>query len=165
MINADPKRASLSATLVFADLRQVTNGIAKARRYSILKDDVQLDRCFLLSSYESTSLGRPMARSTLRTLTWKSTARQPRTIVARALGPSSRRCTFRRSPIFPSSTLATRGGLSAKVAGCSSALPWTTTTNDASKTSRKNSKRLLAASNWRLSSRRGTAVNARLRTS
>jgi hypothetical protein len=36
MMNADPKRASFSATLVFADLRQVTNEIEEARQYSIL---------------------------------------------------------------------------------------------------------------------------------
>src|ERR1700686_4484202 len=126
MMNAGLKRASISATLVFADLPQVTNGIAEAHQYSILADDVQQDRCFLLSSYESTSLAHPNARSTLRTLTWKSTGKQPRTSVARSPGPlASRRCSFRRSPIFPYSTLATRGGLSATVAGCSSALPWT----------------------------------------
>jgi hypothetical protein len=147
MTNAGLKRASISATLVFADLRQVTNGIAEAHQCSILADDVQQDRCFLLSSYESTSLAHPIARSTLRTLTWKNTGRQPRRSVARSPGPlASRRCSFRRSPIFPSSTLATRGGLSATVAGCSSALAWTTTTNDAPKTSCKNSERLLAAS-------------------
>jgi len=60
MMNAGQKRASISATLVFADLRQVTNEIEEAHQYSILADDVQQDRCFLLTSYESTSLAHPM---------------------------------------------------------------------------------------------------------
>jgi hypothetical protein len=147
MMNPCPKRASISATLVFADLRQITNGIAEARQYSIQADDVQLDRCFLLSWYESTSLARPIARSTLRTLTWKSTARQPRTSAPRApWSLASRLCSLRPSPGFTSSTVATRGNISAMVADFSSALPRTSTTNDAPETSRKNSKRLLAAS-------------------
>jgi hypothetical protein len=147
MMNAGLKRASISATLVFADLRRITNGIVEARRYSILADDVRLDRCFLLSSYESTSLARPIVRSTLRTLTWKSTDRRPRTSVARSLRPlASWRCSRRRSPSFHFSTLATRRNISATVAGFSSALPRTTATNDPPKTPRKNTERLLAAS-------------------
>jgi hypothetical protein len=53
MMNAGQKRASISATLVFADLRQVTNEIEEAHQYSILADGIQQDRCFLLSSHES----------------------------------------------------------------------------------------------------------------
>jgi len=49
MMNADQKRASYSATRVFAELRQVTNELEEARQYSILADGNQ-DRCFLLSS-------------------------------------------------------------------------------------------------------------------
>jgi hypothetical protein len=75
MMNAGPKRASISAILTFADLRQVPNTIAEAHQYSILADDVQPDRRFLLSSHESTSYGRPIARSTLRALTWKKPRR------------------------------------------------------------------------------------------
>ena len=147
MMNAGLKRASISATLVFADLRHVTNAVAKARQYSILADDVQQDRRFLLSPHESTSLARPIARSTLRTLTWKSLGRQPQTRVVRAPWPlASRRCSLRRRPSHPFSALATRGNISATVAGFSSALPRTTTTNDPPKTSCKNSERLLAAS-------------------
>jgi hypothetical protein len=56
MMNANQKRASISATLVFAELRQVTNGIEEARQYSILADDIQQDRCFLLPPHESISL-------------------------------------------------------------------------------------------------------------
>ena len=55
-MNAGQKRASISATLIFADLRQVTNGIEEAHQYSILADDIQQDRCFLLPPYESISL-------------------------------------------------------------------------------------------------------------
>jgi hypothetical protein len=71
------KRASISATLVFAGLRQVTNGIEEPHQYSILADDIQRDRSVLLPSYKSTSLAHTMARSTLRMPTWKSTGRQP----------------------------------------------------------------------------------------
>ena len=56
MMNADQKRASFSATPVFAELRQLTNEIEEARQYSILADDIQQDRCFLLLSYESVLL-------------------------------------------------------------------------------------------------------------
>lgn len=56
MMNADQKRASFSATPIFADLRQVTNELEEARQYSILADGIQQDRCFLLSSYESVLL-------------------------------------------------------------------------------------------------------------
>ena len=77
MMNAGRKRARISAALVLADLRQVTNEIEEAHQYSILADAIQRDRCFLLSSYESVSLAYTMARSTLRVLTWKSTGRQP----------------------------------------------------------------------------------------
>ena len=40
MMNAGLKCASISATIVFADLRQATNEIAKARQYSILAEGV-----------------------------------------------------------------------------------------------------------------------------
>ncbi|HLJ92294.1 MAG TPA: hypothetical protein VKU02_03790 [Gemmataceae bacterium] len=53
-MNADQKRASFSATLVFADLRQVTNETEEA--YSFLVDGIQQDRCFPLSPYESVLL-------------------------------------------------------------------------------------------------------------
>jgi hypothetical protein len=56
MMNADQKRASFSATPVFAELRQVTNELEEARQYSILVDVIQQDRCFLLSSHESVLL-------------------------------------------------------------------------------------------------------------
>jgi hypothetical protein len=56
MMNADQKRASLSATPVFAELRQVTSELEETRQYSILADRIQQDRCFLLSSYESVLL-------------------------------------------------------------------------------------------------------------
>jgi hypothetical protein len=56
MMNADQKRASFSATPIFADLRQVTNELEEARQYSILADGIQQDRSFLLSSYESVLL-------------------------------------------------------------------------------------------------------------
>jgi hypothetical protein len=56
MMNADQKRASFSATLVFAELRQLTNEIEEARQYSIITNGIQQDRCFLLSSYESVLL-------------------------------------------------------------------------------------------------------------
>ena len=59
MMNADQKRASFSATLIFAELRQLTNEIEEARQYSILADDIQQDRCFLLLSYESVLLAHP----------------------------------------------------------------------------------------------------------
>lgn len=115
MMNAGQKRVSISATLVFADLRQVTNELEEAHQYSIFADEIQQDRSVLLPSYASPSLAHPTARSTLGTLTWKSTGGQPRTGVARAPGPlASRRCSFRRSPIFPSSTLATRGAVGMK---------------------------------------------------
>jgi hypothetical protein len=55
-MNADQKRASFSATPVFAELRQVTNELEEARQYSIFADGIQQDRCFLLSSYESVLL-------------------------------------------------------------------------------------------------------------
>ena len=61
MMNAGLKRASISATLIFADLRQVTNEIEEAHQYSIHADAIQQDRCFLLSSYGSTSLANPIA--------------------------------------------------------------------------------------------------------
>jgi|SRR5258706_6989321 hypothetical protein len=143
MMNAGPKRASISAILIFADLRQVTNRIAEAHHHSILADDVQPDRRFLLSSHESTSHVRPIARSALRALTCKGPGRrQLRTGVACS---ASGRCSFRRSPISYSSTLATRGSVSAAVIRYSSG-PGTTNTNDATKTSCKDSKRLLAPS-------------------
>jgi hypothetical protein len=83
MMNAGPKRASISAILIFADLRQVTNRIAEAHHHSILADDVQLDRRFLLSSHESTSRVRPIERSALRARTCKGPARrQQRSSVA-----------------------------------------------------------------------------------
>jgi hypothetical protein len=147
MMNAVPKRASISAILIFADLRQVTNRIAEAHHYSILADDVQPDRRFLLSSHESTSYGRPIARSTLRALTWKSPGGQQRTRVAcspRLL--ASWRCSFRRSPISRSPTLSACGCVSAAVARCSLARPGATNTNDTTKTSCKDSRRLMAAS-------------------
>jgi hypothetical protein len=56
MMNADQKRASFSAMLVFAELRQLTNEDEDARQSSILADGIQQDRCFLLSSYESVLL-------------------------------------------------------------------------------------------------------------
>src|SRR5579872_5051830 len=64
MMNADQKRASFSATPVFAELRQVTNETEEAHQYSILVDDIQQGRCFLLSSYDAASVttsssGRP----------------------------------------------------------------------------------------------------------
>ena len=55
----DQKRASFSATPVFAELRQITNELEEARQSSILADGIQQDRCFLLSSYESVLLARP----------------------------------------------------------------------------------------------------------
>ena len=60
MMNAGQKRASLSATLIFADLRQATDEIEEARQYSILANRVQQDRCFLLSSCESVLLAHPI---------------------------------------------------------------------------------------------------------
>jgi len=60
MTNADQKRASFSATPVFAELRQVTNEIEEARQYSILANRIQQDRGFLLSSYESVLLAHPI---------------------------------------------------------------------------------------------------------
>jgi len=63
MMNADQKRASISATLVFADLRQVTNEPDEARQYSIFADDIQQDRCFLLPSYESVFACAPYSRA------------------------------------------------------------------------------------------------------
>jgi hypothetical protein len=77
MMNADQKRASFSATLVFAKFRLVTNELEEARQYSILADGNQQDRCFLLSSYESVLLAHTMARLMLSKLTWKRTGRQP----------------------------------------------------------------------------------------
>ena len=56
MMKAGRKRASNSATLIFADLRQATNELEEARQYSILADGIQQDRCFLLLSYESVLL-------------------------------------------------------------------------------------------------------------
>jgi hypothetical protein len=144
MMNAGPKRASISAILTFADLPQVPNTIAEAHQYSILADDVQPDRRFLLLSHESTSHVRPIARSALRALTCKGPGRrQQRTSVACS---ASERCSFRRSPISYSSTLSARGSVSAAVFRCSSARPGTTNTNDATKTSCKDSERLLALS-------------------
>ncbi|MGA7073539.1 hypothetical protein [Bradyrhizobium sp.] len=55
------KRTSISATLVFADLRQVTNEIEEAHLCSILADGIEQDRRFLLSLYESTSLAHNSA--------------------------------------------------------------------------------------------------------
>ena len=60
MMNADQKRASLSATPGFAELRQATNELEEARHYSILADGIQQDRCFPLSSYESVLLAHPI---------------------------------------------------------------------------------------------------------
>jgi hypothetical protein len=77
MMNADQKRASFSATPVFAELRQVTNELEEARQYSILADGNQQDRCFLLAPYESVLLAHTTARLMLRTLTWKRTGRRP----------------------------------------------------------------------------------------
>ena len=142
MMNAGPKRASTSAILIFADLRQVTNRIAEAHHHSILADDVQPDRRFLLSSRESTSHVRPIARSALRALTCKGPGRrQKRTSVACS---ASGRCSFRRSSISHSSTLCARGSVSAAIIRWSSARQGTTNTNDATKTSCKDSERLLA---------------------
>ncbi len=144
MMNAGPKCASLSAILIFADLRQVTNRIAEAHQHSILAVDVKPDRRFLLSSHQSTSHVRPIARSALRALTCKSPGRQQqRTNVACS---ASGRCSFRRNPISHSSTLSARGSVSAAVIRYSSARPGTTNTNDATKTSCKDSERLLAPS-------------------
>jgi hypothetical protein len=56
MMNVGQKRASFSATPIFAEFRQVTNELEEARQYSILADSIQQDRCFLLSSYESVLL-------------------------------------------------------------------------------------------------------------
>jgi hypothetical protein len=56
MMNAGQKRASISATLAFADLSQVPNELEAARQYSILADGIQQDRCFHLSPYESVLL-------------------------------------------------------------------------------------------------------------
>jgi hypothetical protein len=75
-INADQKRASFSATPVFAELRQVTTEIEEARQHPILADRIRQDRCFLLSSYASILLAHPMARLMMRTLTWKRTGTQ-----------------------------------------------------------------------------------------
>lgn len=145
MMNAGPKRASISAILIYADLRQAANRIAETRHHSILADDVQPDRRFLLSSHESTSRVRPIARSALRALTWKSPGAQQRTSLARSPRPlASRHCSFRRSPTSHSSCLSARGSVSA--AGARSAWPGTTNRNDATKTSCKDSERLLAAS-------------------
>jgi hypothetical protein len=77
MMNEDQKRASFSATPVFAELRQLTNEIEEARQYLILAGGNQQNRCFLLSSYESVLLARTKARLVLRTLTWKRTGRRP----------------------------------------------------------------------------------------
>jgi hypothetical protein len=144
MMNAGPKRASIAAILIFANLRQVTNRIAEAHHHSILAADVQPDRRFLLSSHQSTSHVRLIARSALRALRCKSPGRrQQRTSVACS---ASRRCSFLRSPISHPSTLSARGSVSAAVTRCSSARPGTTNTNDPTKTSCKDSKRLLAAS-------------------
>jgi hypothetical protein len=144
MMNAGPKRASISAILIFANLRQVTNRIAETHHHSILADGVQPDRHFLLSSHQSTSHVRPIARSALKALRCKSPGRrQQRTNVARS---ASGRCSFRRNPISHASTLSARGGVSAAVIRYSSARPGTTNTNDATKTSCKDSRWLLAAS-------------------
>jgi len=59
MINAEQKCASISATLVFAKLRQLTNELEEAHEPSMLAVGIQQDRCFLLSSYESVLLARP----------------------------------------------------------------------------------------------------------
>jgi hypothetical protein len=59
-MNPAQKRASFSATPVFAELRQVTNEIEEARQYSILANGIQQDRCFLLLSYESVLLAHPI---------------------------------------------------------------------------------------------------------
>jgi hypothetical protein len=143
-MNAGPKRASIFAILIFADLRQLTNRIAEARHHSILADDVQLDRRFLLSSHESTSRVRPIARSALRARTCKGPARrqQRSSVACSARG----RCSFRRSLISHSSTWSARGSVSAAVIRYSSVRPGTTNTNDEKKTSCKDSKRLLAPS-------------------
>ena len=148
-MNANAK--GIFATLIFADLRQITNRTAVARHHSILADDVQPDRRFLLSSHESTSHVRPVARSALRALTWKSSGgRRKRTGVVCS---ASRRCLLRRNPISHSSTLSARGSVSAAGIRYSSARPGTTNTNDGTKASRKDSKRLLAPSHrgpiWR----------------
>jgi hypothetical protein len=58
MMNADQKRASFSATTVFAELRLLTNELEEARQYSLVAYGVQQDRCFLLSSYDSLLLAR-----------------------------------------------------------------------------------------------------------
>jgi hypothetical protein len=146
-MNAGQKRASLSAILIFADLRQVANGSAEALHNSILVDDVQQGRRFLLSSHESTSDARPIARSALRALTWnglggqegKSAACSPRLL-------ASRRRSFGRSPISHPSFLCARRSASAGVSRCALARPGTIDANDAAKTSCKDSNRLLAAS-------------------
>ena len=140
MMNAGSKPASNSAILIFADARQLTNGIAEAHDHSILADVVRPDQRFLLSPHESTSHARPIARTALKALTWKSSGGQRRRSVAcspRLL--ASRRCSFRRSPISHSS-----------------ARPGTTNTNDATKTSCKDSKRLRAAHCQRIARRNPT---------
>jgi len=96
MMDAGQKRASISATLVFADLRQVTNEFEEAHQYSILADDIQQDRSVLLSWYESTSLAHNGAIDVEEADVEKY--RQTRTSVARAPWLlASRRCSFRRS--------------------------------------------------------------------
>jgi hypothetical protein len=145
MIKAGPKSASISAMLIFADLRHVTNGIAKAHHRSILANDVEQVPRFLLSSHESTSHARPIVRSALRALTWKSLEGQRISVACSPKSLASRRCSFRRSPISHSSTLPARGSVFALVARRSSARPGPTNTNDATKAPRKDSKWLLAA--------------------
>src|SRR5580704_13508579 len=60
-MTAGQQRASISTTLVFADLRRDTNELVEAHQYSILADDIQQDCSVLLSSYESTFLARSEA--------------------------------------------------------------------------------------------------------
>jgi hypothetical protein len=145
MMKAGPKSASISAMLIFANLRQVTIAIAEAHYHSILADNVQQDPRFLLSLHESTSHVRPIVRSALRALTWKSPGGQRTSFACSPRSLASRRCSFRRSPISHSS-LSARGSVSAAGARRSSARPGTTNTNDTTKTSCKDSKWFLAAS-------------------
>jgi hypothetical protein len=82
MMNAGSKPASNSAILIFADARQLTNGIAEAHDHSILADVVRPDQRFLLSPHGSTSHARPIARTALKALTWKSSGGQGRALSA-----------------------------------------------------------------------------------
>jgi hypothetical protein len=114
-MTAGQKRASISTTLVFADLRQDTNELVEAHQYSILADDIQQDCSVLLSSYESTFLARTMARSMLRKLTWKSTGRQTRTGVARSEATREPALLISSKSNLPFLTSATRGAVRMRI--------------------------------------------------